>query len=627
MTFEKACIPVLFIFLIKGLFGLFNLEIAGLTDSKPTTAASILPLNFRQTFDNVNAIVSSLQPPRFLVHKPGEEEYERSVATANLLYRFTRPICVVQPELPSDVQFIVKQAKSQNVSLTIKNGGHSYAGYSSSDNGISLDLIRMRKVSLDMESKVATIQGGAVWGHVYKQLVNGHHDGYVVNGGRCPYVGVSGFTLGGGLSPFTRSFGMGCDTLKEATLVTADGELVTVKDSDDPKSDKGRLFWALCGAGGANFGVVVELKMAIQKLRSEGGIVVAGRYTWFPDRNAMDELLVTMNDFYTTSWPHEMTIDSSWVCDLQQNKSDLAVRFISYYDGSKEDFDNVINKNIKHKDLAKQLTRRSLDEKSTRFFHETLVAQWSEETIKAFPDSRSYSLYSGFVFKNDRDRIEAITSIIKEEMANFRKLFKEEQGLLQVTFIHSGGQASKKKRSASAFRWRDCVYHSYIWIRWDEKWLERDMRGFLDRFRLRLRPYSMMKRATFINFPDGSLKSYAHEKAYYGNNRQELQRIKQIWDKDNYFNWKHSVRLPEPKMTFSQGQPLQSRALIDPAGGMEHDEEGDTASVVAEEHIQGESLTDAIAAQQWESFDPVNVSDFAGILGVPGLLASKFASF
>ena len=111
-------------------------------------------------------------------------------------------------------------------------------------------------------------RGGARWGHAYKALVDGDQNGWFINGARCPTVGVSGFVLGGGLSPFTRSFGMGCDTLLEATIVTADGERVTVTSKDDRKEDKGKLFWALCGAGGGNFGVVVELKMRCRSWRA-----------------------------------------------------------------------------------------------------------------------------------------------------------------------------------------------------------------------------------------------------------------------------------------------------------------------------------------------------------------------
>jgi hypothetical protein len=78
-----------------------------------------------------------------------------------------------------------------------------------------MELGLMNEVSLDMTpgSETATVKVGALWFHVYKKLtskrVNGKHlDGWIVNGGRCPTVGVSGFLLGGGLSPFTRSFGM-----------------------------------------------------------------------------------------------------------------------------------------------------------------------------------------------------------------------------------------------------------------------------------------------------------------------------------------------------------------------------------------------------------------------------------
>lgn len=433
---------------------------------------------------DIAALIRTLESKQIPVYKPGETEYESSIATANLLYRFARPGCVVQPERSSHVQTIVREAKSRKIPITIKNGGHSYAGFSttSDDNGISLDLAKMKRVDLDMTSKTKTVtlQGGAQWGNAYKELVNGKYNGYIINGGRCPTVGVSGFTLGGGLGPFTRSFGMGCDTLTEATIITADGNEVTVKKSDDSKSDKGRLFWALCGAGGGNFGVVVQLKMNVQKLRNPDGTVVAGVYMWYPKTETTNDFLETMNRFYTTDWPDQLTIDSSWVCDLQKSPDkDLTVRFLVYFDGNKGEFDGLIDRYIRQKDLAKQLKRRSLEEKSTRFLYETLVTQWFEETVKAFPGNPAYSIYYSFVFKNDRDRIESVTSIIRDEMAAFKRLFVGEECLLQVTWIHAGGEASRKKRSATAFRWRDGVYHTYIWMRWQGKFLEGDMRGFL----------------------------------------------------------------------------------------------------------------------------------------------------
>ncbi|RAQ58982.1 hypothetical protein COH20_006754 [Aspergillus flavus] len=564
------------------------------------------------------AIIQDFLTNEVPVFRVGEVEYERSVATANLLYRFTRPDCIVQPRGNGDVQYIVTQAKARNVSLTIKNGGHSYAGFSSAETGILLDLVRMKKVTIDRKTMIVTLQGGCQWGHAYKQLVNERMNGAIINGGRCPTVGVSGFTLGGGLGPFTRSFGMGCDTLKEATIVTADGKLVTVTDGDDPKSDKGRLFWALCGAGGGNYGVVVELKLKIQELQNSGGEVVAGRFTWMPKVDEMDDFMQTMIRFYTTDWPEQMTLDSSWLCDLKQTSSELGVRVLSYFDGSKDEFDNVINTFVEQPVLKKQLKRRSMAEPSTRFLHETLVSQWSEETVKSFPTNRSYQIYSSFVFKNDRSRMKAVTEAIRKEMQAFRKLFNGEQGLLQVTWIHSGGEASRKKRSATAFRWRDCTYHVYVMLQWEDKWLERDMWGFLGLFKQKLQPYSMMGRAAFINFPDRTLTTEAHEKVYYGNNRQELQRIKRIWDPDHFFDWKQGIQRP------TSTREVQSRMAT-----IQLRTEPDTGTAAADEEEEGgyevsldeKDLTDKIAGSQWNdvSLPPQNAVGGSGVFALTDL--------
>ncbi|KAA8628231.1 hypothetical protein SMACR_09130 [Sordaria macrospora] len=573
----------------------------------------------------------------------GIREYERSVATANLLYRFTRPACVVQPETREQVSHVIKLAKNLDVSATIKCGGHSYAGFSTTNEGILLDLVRMNRVDLDVEQNLVTLQGGALWGHAYKALVNGRHNGVIINGGRCPTVGVGGFLLGGGLGPFTRSFGMGCDTLREVTLVTADGRIVTVGDKDEPSSDEGMLFWALRGAGGGNFGVVVEFKMALCKLKNEEGLVVAGRYTWFPkpEAEAMDEFMSTMERFYTTDWPDSLTIDSSWLCDLKQSGgSELGVRFLVYYDGSEKEFDALIDNKIKETNLAKQLKRRTLQEKSTRFLHETLASQWSEETIKAFPSGPeiSYKLYTSFVFrirKDDADDsqklISCVIAIIRQEMAAFRREFNGEAGLLQVTFIHAGGEANAKKRSETAFRWRDCTYHAYIMIEWQEKWLEMDMREFMQKFKEKLRPFSVMGCAAFINFPDAAVQSDASERVYYGNNRQRLRRIKQIWDKDNFFKWNQGIRLPTISSTQSEGRTATNSSKAK-AAPKSHPDEGvikaSTFQLMSESNsasppslladdgryqllsdegeiveIEEQKLTDVYATEQWDSFD------------------------
>jgi hypothetical protein len=88
----------------------------------------------------VRDIVGLFKNQKIPVYRPGGEEYQRSIATANLFFRFSRPAFVVQPESAAHVKYIVKQAKAQNIPMTIKNGGHSYSGSSTANKGISLDL-------------------------------------------------------------------------------------------------------------------------------------------------------------------------------------------------------------------------------------------------------------------------------------------------------------------------------------------------------------------------------------------------------------------------------------------------------------------------------------------------------
>ncbi|RYP31678.1 hypothetical protein DL767_005591 [Monosporascus sp. MG133] len=478
-----------------------------------------------------------LKAKKIPVYEPGEDDYERHIATANLIYRFSTPRCVVQPKCACD------------------NGGHSYAGGSTTNMGILMELGLMNEVIIDMKSETVTVKGGALWFHVYRALVSRHLDSYVANGGRCPTVRVSGFMLGGGLSPFTRSFGMGRDTVERFTIVTAVGDEVTVSKDDDPKSPKSRLFWALRGAGGGNFGVVVEMKLALKKLRSD--YVVAGRYTWFPERQSMDAFITVMNGFYTRDWPNEMTIDSTWLCDLANTRTDVAVRFLVYYNGERGAFDRAIddwalpNAPSQHAELKKQLKRRSLQEKSSRFLHETLAAQLPLFT----PEER------------------------------------------------------QTRRSGETRRFAGAVvfYHAYIMIQWDEKWLEMNMRGFLERMKPRLSPLGMVQGATFINFPDDSLSQDAHEISYFGNNHQELRRIKQTWDGDNFFKWSQGIRLPVARNATRAANTA--------------DQEGDDAvrSLFAAENfaVNEEKLTDVLAGDQGESYWPRIQHDSFGGVALP----------
>ncbi|KAK4220658.1 hypothetical protein QBC38DRAFT_505552 [Podospora fimiseda] len=484
---------------------------------------------------------------------PGGQEYEKAVATSNLLYRFSRPYFVVQPENPEHVQRIVETAQAGNLRIAVKNGGHSFAGFSSTDHGILLDLSRMQDVHLHLhpetgEPEAITLAGGAQWGHAYKTLVAGRHDGYMVNGGRCPTVGVSGFVLGGGLGPFTRTLGMGCDALIEANIVTADGKLVTVKGEDDPTSDEGKLFWALRGGGCGSFGVVVQLKMKVQRVQDH---VLTGRFAYYGELN--QETVNTMKKIYRFNWPREATIDTHWQCDIKPNNPVSSVRFVVYFDGAKPDFDRLVDKAIgkpgrrpkqRHQNnkLAHLIKERTLAEPSTLLLHESLVLQWWEETLRALPTNKSYSVYTSFVLERCPEVTNYATDIVKAHIDAFQREFIQDTASLEVTFVHGGGAASDISVEGTAFPWRAGTYFVYIMVRWDDKWLAGRVRQFLHAFKAKLRPCSINEHAAYVNFTDVAMTDYAT--AYYGPNYPKLQEVKKRWDPADYFHVPQGVRLP-----------------------------------------------------------------------------------
>ncbi|OJD32503.1 berberine family protein [Diplodia corticola] len=516
----------------------FNL---GQKQHEPSTATvnllDTVPLpSTRTTPATVQDTITSLQSSNIPVFTPGHSEYERRTARPNLLFRATRPDCVAQPTSAAHVATTISLAKSARVPVTIQCAFHSWAGFSTASRGIVLDVSKLNAVDLDAAARTVTVGAGCRWEDVYRALPAG----LVVTGARAPTVGVSGFTLGGGLGPFTRRFGLGSDALLEATVVTADGALVTVGENDDPASDAGRLFWALRGAGAGNFGVLVRVKLRVQELQGED--VVGGRVQWsIPSED--EGVVAAMNKVYSAEWPSGMTVDSTWMCDLRQTGGDQ-VRLVASFDGSKDEFDGVVDSCVEQPELANGLKQRCLPQKSSRFLNETLEAQWSEEIERFLPENKSYSVNSSFAFGNDSKNVEQITAIIREEMKNFRSRFSGEQAEFSVTWMHAGGKAAEKNPTDTAFFWREAAYHTYLTVVWEDKRMEKDMRDFLETVKDRLRSFSLEKKAAYVNFPDGKLASEPYEEAYYGDNSNELRRVKQIWDKDNFFNWSQGVKLP-----------------------------------------------------------------------------------
>jgi FAD binding domain/Berberine and berberine like len=185
----------------------------------------------------------------------------------NERYGGVLPQAVARPLDADDVARAVRFLVGHGVPLRAKSGGHSFAGYSTLSNGVVLDLRHMSHVDIDRRAGTATIGAGAQLIDVYAAL---NRNGVTIPAGSCPSVGVGGHVLGGGMGLAGRAFGLACDSLVGARIVTADGRLREV----DHRNDRD-LLWGLRGGGGGNFGVVTQLTLRVHAIPpSAAGFIV-----------------------------------------------------------------------------------------------------------------------------------------------------------------------------------------------------------------------------------------------------------------------------------------------------------------------------------------------------------------
>ena len=170
-----------------------------------------------------------------------------------------RPGAIVQCADTIDVVRAVNFGRDLGLEIAVRGGGHSVAGKSLCEGGLVIDLRRMNAVTVDPESRTATVAGGATMSHLDRGT---EPHGLVTTGGRVSTTGVGGYTLSGGSGWLERKFGLTCDNLISVDLVTAEGKLVHASDSENPE-----LFWALHGGGG-NFGVATSFTFRLHPLAS-----------------------------------------------------------------------------------------------------------------------------------------------------------------------------------------------------------------------------------------------------------------------------------------------------------------------------------------------------------------------
>lgn len=425
----------------------------------------------------------------------------------------------------SDVKFTLDFARSNGLRLTVKNGGHSFMGYCLNQGGIVLDISPMKACHVDYDKMLITMDAGLLWEDVYYKHLNDKRN--IVMGAQCSSVGVSGFTLGGGISPFSRSYGLGCDNLLEMTIVTWDGQTVTVS-REDKDEEKRELFWALAGGGGGNFGVTVSLTSRMHKLQDDEGTVVRGQLLWkLPQQQ--EDFNKMMDVFNSHKWPEELTIDALWShTKNKQLTGGMTVIYNGGWEKAQEALKPLLAFNPSTNDLKPM--------KWTDCVHQS--EGWDLQ-------SQIYHHHASFVFAEG-----AITPELNTKISNLVQEATEVVGITDdnnvndpkchITWDHIGAATERRDPEDTPFYWRNGHYVSTIKMQWTNEAKADEILEFIGKCKAVLLPHAIEQKAAYLNYIDATVPNW--EEAYYGRNYPRLQKVKTRWDPNNFFWNRQSIR-------------------------------------------------------------------------------------
>ncbi len=421
-----------------------------------------------------------------------------------------RPEGIAVCASPRDAAVCVKWARETGTPFAIRSGGHSYAGFSNSD-GLVIDVKGMRAVSVDPSHGTVTAGGGANNADVGEAL---SPYGVYFPGGRCPTVGISGLTLGGGWGFSCRHLGMTCDSLVATELVTANGDIVSASETEHPD-----LFWALRGAGGGNFRVhtaftyrtVAAQDVTVFSLRWSGG-----------DTAGLVDALIRLQIAAPREFGLRLAVTSQSRMPLSR-PAPLDVDMIGLFWGSKDDAEELLAP-VERIQFAASRTVFRVSHPAGREF------------LAATPPTGAYQIKTGFV--SGEMPPQGITTML--EWINAMPGFPSRKQESTLGLYCWGGKVNDVRPDATAFvhRHADLLFKcELLWEPQDDPTLIEENLDWIEGYHAAMQPY--LTGGAYQNFTDRSQVDWQH--AYYGENFERLVEVKRAWDPENLFRFGQSI--------------------------------------------------------------------------------------
>lgn len=452
-----------------------------------------------------------------------------------------KPIIIVTPMNVIHIQATILCAKSLNLQLIIRSGGHDYDGlsYTSKFPFVILDMFNLRSIDIDIKNEVAWVQTGATLGELYykiweKSKVHGYPAGV------CPTVGVGGHISGGGYGAMLRKYGLTVDNLVDAQFVDVNGKVLNrVSMGED-------LFWAISGGGGASFGVIVAYKIKLVRVPE---IVTVFRVEKTMAENASD--IVYKWQQVAPKTDNDLFIRLLLAPNQQKDgKKDVRASFIALFLGNSTRLMSILTNQLPELGLKKE---------------DCLEMSWVESVLwwSNFPKGSSMQVLLNRTMKKvsyvKRKSDYVLTPIPIDGMKSvFQKLLTlENTGLV---FNPYGGVMSEIPENKTPFPHRfGVLYKIQHSVTWDEndpnKYLPeiKDLYNFMTPF------VSKNPRQAFLNYRDVDIgvtsngnNSYNEGKVYglmyFKNNFDRLVKVKTMVDPQNFFRYEQSIPTsPKPK--------------------------------------------------------------------------------
>jgi hypothetical protein len=382
----------------------------------------------------------------------------------------------------------VQYAKVNNLNIVVKSGGHCMEGFSSLENGMVINVSLLNTLTLNNNNTV-TLGPAITLKKIYETLIP---NGKYLPGGSCQTVAIGGLTLGGGYGILSRTFGLTCDSLIEATMVTADGEIVNTKND-------AQLLWALKGGGNNNMGVITQMKFTIHKAPK-----TLQSYKFRKTNVTIEEALAICKLWFE----QVKKLPNSCFSAFIYNGKTTYILLTNIAVNSNE-VNSVINVFKANSNKISQTAALPLGK--------ALKAYYAEDHAITFKNA-SAGLYKSFA------NIETVLPNVFEQI-------KKKPGILYQVNTLGGAIHHKSYANASSFAHRDYLYFSELQAYWD---LPSQTLGYIKSFEAIQQQFTQAGiTAQYRNYPDINFKDWA--RLYYGQHLEKLLAIKRKYDATNRF--------------------------------------------------------------------------------------------